>query len=123
MEVTAAVSNHPTNQWEQVDLVLYYDDSNMVKVGLELVDGQLSIVMGREEKRCDAHDLHHAVASDDVELRYQVDAARSAGSSKLRRAMARSRALRSSWLRARRAMSLQFYQGPADAEHWGACRR
>jgi len=43
------VQNVPTNQYEQVDLVWYLDDSNMVKLGLELVDGKLSIVMGREE--------------------------------------------------------------------------
>src|SRR6266566_455463 len=46
---TASVENHPTGQYEQVDLVWYYDDSNMVKLGEELVDGKLSIVMGREQ--------------------------------------------------------------------------
>jgi regulation of enolase protein 1 (concanavalin A-like superfamily) len=49
VEITATVSNNPTNQWEQVDLAWYYDDSNMVKLGQEMVDGQLSIVMGREQ--------------------------------------------------------------------------
>src|SRR6266576_1596833 len=50
IEVSASVENKPTNQYEQVDLVWYYDDSNMVKLGQELVDGKLSVVMGREEK-------------------------------------------------------------------------
>jgi regulation of enolase protein 1 (concanavalin A-like superfamily) len=49
IEVGASIENKPTNQYEQVDLVWYYDDSNMVKLGEELVDGRLSIVMGREE--------------------------------------------------------------------------
>src|SRR5437879_2322659 len=49
IEVSVSVENKPTNQYEQVDLVWYYDDSNMVKLGEELVDGKLSIVMGREE--------------------------------------------------------------------------
>lgn len=38
-----------TGQWEQVDLCWYLDDSNMVKLGQEMVDGKLSIVMGREQ--------------------------------------------------------------------------
>jgi O-antigen/teichoic acid export membrane protein/regulation of enolase protein 1 (concanavalin A-like superfamily) len=49
IEVSVALENRPTNQYEQVDLVWYYDDSNMVKLGQELVDGKLCIVMGREE--------------------------------------------------------------------------
>lgn len=49
IEFSCIVSNSPTEQYEQVDLVWYYSDSYMVKLGLELVDGKLSIVMGREE--------------------------------------------------------------------------
>lgn len=43
------VQNKPNEQYEQVDLVWYYDDSNIVKVGLEQVDEKLCVVMGREE--------------------------------------------------------------------------
>lgn len=50
VQITADVENDPKGQWEQVDLVWYYDDSNMVKLGQEMVDGQLSVVMGREER-------------------------------------------------------------------------
>ncbi|MBX3176797.1 MAG: hypothetical protein KF886_05520 [Candidatus Hydrogenedentes bacterium] len=49
VEITATLENYPTGQYEQVNLVWYYDDSHMVKIGLELVHGQLSLVMGREE--------------------------------------------------------------------------
>jgi len=49
VEISVTVSNRPSGQYEQVDLVWFYDDSNMVKIGQELVDGKLSIVMGREE--------------------------------------------------------------------------
>jgi len=49
IEVTVTVTNRPTAQYEQVDLVWFYDDGHMVKLGQELVDGKLSIVMGREE--------------------------------------------------------------------------
>jgi len=47
IEVTLA--NSPTRRWEQVDLVWYYRDSHMVKIGLELEHGKNSVVMGREE--------------------------------------------------------------------------
>lgn len=50
LEIAVAIENRPTEQYEQADLVWYYDDSHMVKLGQELVDGKLSIVMGREEK-------------------------------------------------------------------------
>lgn len=50
LEISMTVENKPTEQYEQVDLVAYFDDSHMVKIGEELVDGKLSIVMGREEK-------------------------------------------------------------------------
>ena len=50
LEISVTVENHPTEQYEQANLVWYYDDSHMVKLGQELVDGKLSIVMGREEK-------------------------------------------------------------------------
>ena len=50
IEITVTIENRPTEQYEQANLVWYYDDSHMVKLGQELVDGKLSIVMGREEK-------------------------------------------------------------------------
>src|SRR6266571_918130 len=49
IEVSVTVENRPTSQYEQADLVWYFDDSHMVKLGQELVDGKLSIVMGRED--------------------------------------------------------------------------
>lgn len=48
--ISVTVSNVPNHQYEQVDLVWYYDDSHQVKIGLEEVFKKLMIVMGREEK-------------------------------------------------------------------------
>src|SRR2546423_12938183 len=36
LQISITVSNKPTEQYEQVDLVWYYDDSHMVKIGQEL---------------------------------------------------------------------------------------
>ena len=49
-DVSCRIENAPTNQCEQANLVWYYDDSNMVKLGLEQVNKVLCVVMGREEK-------------------------------------------------------------------------
>ena len=49
VEVQVSFANSPTRRWEQVDLVWYYRDSHMVKIGLELEHGKNSVVMGREE--------------------------------------------------------------------------
>ncbi len=48
-DVCVTLANSPTRRWEQVDLVWYYRDSHMVKIGLELENGKNSVVMGREE--------------------------------------------------------------------------
>ncbi len=48
-DVHVTFANVPTKRWEQVDLVWYYKDSHMVKIGLELEHGKNSVVMGREE--------------------------------------------------------------------------
>lgn len=49
ISASVQVENQPSFLYEQVDLVWYYNDSHMVKIGLELVHDQLSLVMGREE--------------------------------------------------------------------------
>ena len=55
MKISVRVENRPTEQYDQVDLVWYYDGGDLVKLGQELVDGKLSIVMdvwkqiGREQ--------------------------------------------------------------------------
>jgi regulation of enolase protein 1 (concanavalin A-like superfamily) len=121
IEITVTVENRPTAQYEQVDLVWYYDDSHMVKLGLELVDGKLSIVMGREEKDrtrtvkivpLDAFSVQLRLAVRGNSIRGEF---RPAGSDNWQ-------AVGECDLPApentRPKISLQFYQGPADAEHW-----
>ena len=49
LEISVKIENQPTGQYEQVDLAWYYDDSHMVKIGREIVDGPVCLVMGREE--------------------------------------------------------------------------
>ena len=119
IEVSVTVENRPTEQYEQVDLVWYYDDSHMVKLGQELVDGKLSIVMGREEADRTRTIAIIPLDSFSVRVRFVVsgntirgqfrpagaDAWRDAGECDLP-------------VKGAPKISLQFYQGPASAEHW-----
>ncbi len=50
LEITVRFENVPTGQYEQINLAWYYDDSHMVKLGREIVDGPVCVVMGREER-------------------------------------------------------------------------
>jgi len=119
IEVTVNVENRPTEQYEQVDLVWYYDDSHMVKLGQELVDGKLSIVMGREAGDKTRTIAIIPLASFSVELRFLVRGDQIHG-------QFRTPGIKN-WQEAGRCdlpvlglakISLQFYQGPAKTEHW-----
>ena len=119
VEVSVSVENRPTAQYEQVDLVWYYDDSHMVKLGQEMVDGKLSIVMGREENDKTRTVVILPLDSASVRLRFTVKENRIRGQYRTPDS--------SDWRDAGECdlpvkgppkVSLQFYQGPADAEHW-----
>jgi regulation of enolase protein 1 (concanavalin A-like superfamily) len=117
--ITVKVQNHPTEQYEQVNLVWYYDDGHMVKLGQEQVDGELTIVMGREE-----NDRARTIAiipleTESVWLRYRVRGNLIRG--EFRPANSEE------WKEAGECdlpvkgppkISLQAYQGPAGVERW-----
>src|SRR5262249_16825474 len=120
---SVSIENTPTHQYEQSDLVWYYDDSNMVKIGQEMVDGQRSIVMGREEKDRTRTTGIIPVASDQVQLQLIVKGSRIRGRFQLAGTNAWREAGEcdlpsSAGLKPR--FSLQFYQGSPEAEqqHW-----
>lgn len=122
IEISVTVSNAPTHQYEQVDLVWYYDDSNMVKIGEELVDGKLSVVMGREQgdktrtisiTPLDSHmvQLKLLVHNNQIEGLFKTSGAkdwRAVGTCDLPIPSAKPHA----------QLSLQFYQGDPAVKHW-----
>jgi regulation of enolase protein 1 (concanavalin A-like superfamily) len=121
IEISVNVENKPTNQYEQVDLVWYYDDSNMVKIGQELVDGKLSVVMGREEKDKTRTIAIVPLESTSVRLRMIVKGHQIRGEFKTPGAnewhtVGECDAPVLGKVEAR--ISLQFYQGPSEVEHW-----
>jgi hypothetical protein len=119
VEISVTFSNAPTAQWEQANLVWFYDDSNMVKLGQELVTGRFSIVMGREET--DRARTVAIIPLDDntVELRLQAVKNRVRGQFRTR--------LWRDWrdvgecdlpVKGEPKASLHFYNGPPNEEHW-----
>lgn len=119
VEISVSFSNAPTAQWEQANLVWFYDDGNMVKLGQELVTGRLSIVMGREQG--DSARTVAIVPLDDntVELRLQAFNNRVRGQCRTA-PWRRWRDIGECDLPVKGApkASLHFYNGPASEEHW-----
>jgi regulation of enolase protein 1 (concanavalin A-like superfamily) len=122
-EIEAAVTfeNKPTNQYEQVDLVWYYDDSNMVKIGQELVDGKLCVVMGREENdRCRTIVIA-PLNTTTVRVRFRVKGDKIhgeflPGDSKEWQEAGKCTLPAPAGKPAK--LSIQCYQGAPDTEHW-----
>lgn len=121
IQITVTIENNPIHQYEQSDLVWYYDDSNMVKIGQELVDGKLSVVMGREEGDKTRTLAIIPLASTTVRLRLVAKGNQITGRYQIPR--------ESEWhgtgqctmpapTNTAAKISLQFYQGSAAAEHW-----
>jgi hypothetical protein len=119
VQVSARFENRPTEQYEQVDLVWYYADSHQVKIGQELVDGKLSIVMGREEGDRTRTIAIIPLDSAVVDVRFQVSGNQIRGAFRTP-AMA-------DWQEAgvcdlpvlgSPKISLQAYQGPSALERW-----
>lgn len=119
VDVSVRVENHPTEQYEQVDLLWHYTDSDQVKIGQELVDGQLSIVMGREEKDRTRTIAIIPLDSFVVDLRLEVTGSTIRG-------LFRTPAM-TAWREAGTCdlpvngaphISFQIYQGPAQLERW-----
>ncbi len=119
IEISVSVENRPTEQYEQVDLVWYYDDGHMVKIGQELVDGKLSIVMGREEQDRTRVIVILPLDSFSVRLRLVAKGDRVRGEYRLPG--------KESWITAGECdlpvngppkASLQVYQGPKSVERW-----
>lgn len=118
-EVT--VENKPTNQYEQVNLVWYYDDSNMVKIGLELVDGEVCMVMGREEGDKTRTIAKPPIGNDVSKLQLRLTARGNMLTGEYRIGAT------GDWqsagecdlpIKGDAKISLQTYQGPKDEEHW-----
>lgn len=122
IEITVKFENAPTEQYEQVNLAWYYDDSHMVKLGREIVDGPVCVVMGREERDQCRTIARPPVPGGWYRLRLVVSGNQIRGSYWPEGAAA--------WTEAGACtlptpppgvpprISLHAYNGPKDKEHW-----
>jgi len=117
--ISATFYNQPTEQYEQVDLVWYYNDSYQVKIGQELVDGQLGIVMGREENDRTKTIAIIPLDTFEVSVKFEVEGDHIKGFYKKKGS--------EKWIVAGETnlpvhgkphITLQCYQGPSDQERW-----
>lgn len=117
--VSVTVSNQPSGQYEQADLVWFYDESHMVKIGQERVDGVLCLVMGREkaDKTKTLAKIPITALSLELKLVAHGDTVkgqyRPAGENGWRDAAGCTLPKKGE-----PKVSLQVYQGPRDAMHW-----
>ena len=119
VDVSMTVTNTPLEQYEQSDLVWYYNDSNMVKCGQELVDGKLRIVMGREEGDKTRTIKILPLDSATVTLRLLVKDNRIRGQFRTPDAKEWTEVGECDLpVKGEPKICLQFYQGPAKVERW-----
>ncbi len=120
LEVSVIVTNQPTEQYEQVDLVWYYDDGHQVKIGQELVDKKLSLVMGREEKDRTRTIAVIPMQAQSVHVRFIVSGDKIRGQFRpAGEAAWRDAGECTLPVNGEPKVSLQVYQGPAGVERWG----
>jgi regulation of enolase protein 1 (concanavalin A-like superfamily) len=123
LEIRMRLEHLPTEQYEQVDLVWYLNDSHMVKIGKEMVDGKVSLVMGREEG-----DKTRTIAivpidpqDKSLEVKFRLTGEKIKGSFRPQGFQDWKLAGECELPRlagAKPQVSIQCYQGPADKEHW-----
>lgn len=117
LEVT--VATQPTERYEQAGITWYYDEGNMVKLVRELVDGKLMVVMGREQGDRTRTIALIPLEGGSVELRLRLSGQQIVGQFRGHG--------KGGWKDAgtcdlppgnQPKVSLQTYNGPAEAEHW-----
>ncbi len=121
VQVSVQLTHLPKKRWEQANLVWYYSDSAMVKLGLEIENGVTNIVMGREERDKAQTIAVIPYAEPHVQLRLKVSGQEIRGYFRNPSAP--------DWIEAGKTtlpyeeslppqISLQFYQGEQDSDRW-----
>ncbi len=107
-EVTVKNLDKPTNQYEQGGITWYHDGKPVFKLVHELIDGGLYIIPGRKPMPAETVQLRLIVTADSWTAQYRADGKgefETAGTGPLPAP-------------GDDQVSIQCYNGPADAEHW-----
>jgi hypothetical protein len=108
IEVTVEFTAAPTHQYEQAGLTWYQGNKPKFKLVHEFIDGKTYVVPGKKPTDTRRMQLRLIVSKDEYVAQFRPDARgefQTAHSGKLQAG-------------ADEKVSLQCYQGPADAEHW-----
>ena len=117
--VQVLVTHEPTEQWEQAGIMWYGDDGHMVKIIREQVDGEPWLVMGREENDRTQTLAKLPLETAWVHLRLRIEGKRITGEYRPKgEALWHRAGACDTPVKGRPKISLQAYNGPADAEHW-----
>lgn len=108
IEVTVTFTTKPTNQYEQAGITWYHQDKPVFKLVHENIDGKTYIIPGRKPTLTQAVDLRLVLDGEKYLAQY-----RPAGQGEFQTA-AEGKLPRSQ----DDMVSIQCYNGPANAEHW-----
>jgi hypothetical protein len=108
IEVTVEFTAAPTHQYEQAGLTWYQGTKPVFKLVHEFIDGKTYVIPGKKPTDTRRMQLRLVVGKDDFVAQFRPEGKgefQTAASGKLPAG-------------ADEKVSLQCYQGPADAEHW-----
>jgi len=108
IEVTVTSTAKPTNQYEQAGITWYKDGQPVFKLVKELIDGELYIIPGKVPMAAESVELRLVVTADRWTAQFRPGGKgefQTAATGKLPPP-------------GNDEVSIQCYNGPADAEHW-----
>jgi len=108
VEVTVTFTTKPTNQYEQAGITWYHQDKPVFKLVHENIDGKTYIIPGRKPTETLAVDLRLVLDKEKYLAQYRPAGQgdfQTAAEGKLPRGQ-------------NDMVSIQCYNGPANAEHW-----
>jgi regulation of enolase protein 1 (concanavalin A-like superfamily) len=122
IDIACELWHSPKKRWEQANLVWYFDDGHMVKLGLEIENGEANIVMGRKENNKGKTLAIIPYADPDVQLRFTVNGQKLVGYFRKPGAeiwrQAAETTLPTSPENTTAHISLQCYGGEANSNRW-----
>ena len=108
IDVTVTNTTRPTQQYEQAGITWYHDRKPVFKLVKELIDGGLFVIPGRKPMPSETVQLRLIVAGDNFIAQFRSDA----------KGEFQTAATGTLPAPGDDQVSIQCYNGPANAEHW-----
>jgi regulation of enolase protein 1 (concanavalin A-like superfamily) len=108
IDVTVTNTTRPTQQYEQAGITWYHDRKPVFKLVKELIDGELFVIPGRKPMPSETVQLRLIVAGDNFIAQFRSDA----------KGEFQTAATGTLPAPGDDQVSIQCYNGPANAEHW-----